>query len=87
LIPPSYHFLGDRVFNLDVARFKGIDLLAPYKRPSARLRGHISVLKERGRDFLGHLLGRAELTVNVFDESAPGWYVSKRTLPSQTSRS
>ena len=33
----------------------------------SRLRGHISVLKERARDFLGHLLGRADVCVTFFD--------------------
>jgi SAM-dependent methyltransferase len=36
----------------------------------SRLRGHVSVFKERGRDFVGHLLGRAELTVSFFEEPA-----------------
>jgi hypothetical protein len=34
---------------------------------ASRLRGLVSVLKERGRDFLGCLMGRAELGVTFFD--------------------
>jgi hypothetical protein len=41
---------------------------------SSRMRGRISVLKERARDFLGFLLGRAELQVSFFDESTPEKY-------------
>jgi SAM-dependent methyltransferase len=33
----------------------------------SRLQGHISILKERARDFLGHLLGRADVGVTFFD--------------------
>lgn len=36
----------------------------------SRLSGHVSVFKERARDFLGHLLGRAELSVRFFDPPA-----------------
>lgn len=48
-------------------------------RPSARLRGYVSVFKERARDFFGHILGRADLTVNVFDETAPGGYATRES--------
>lgn len=41
-----------------------------------RLQGHISVLKERGRDLLGCLLGRAKLSVSFFDPSEGGGYIS-----------
>jgi SAM-dependent methyltransferase len=40
------------------------------------LRGHVSVLKERGRDFLGLLLGRANLSVTFFDPAQGGGYVT-----------
>lgn len=59
-------------------------LQAHFERPSARLRGYASVLKERGRDFFGHLLGRAELSVSVFDEHLPGGYVTKDLPASQS---
>jgi SAM-dependent methyltransferase len=49
------------------ARFR-IEVERAFRR--SRLRGHVSVFKERGRDFLGHLLGRAELSVSFF-EAAP----------------
>lgn len=39
-----------------------------------RLRGCISVLKERGRDFFGCLLGRTELSATFFDGSEAGGY-------------
>jgi SAM-dependent methyltransferase len=39
------------------------------------LRGYVSVLKERGRDFLGLLLGRANLSVTFFDPTQGGGYV------------
>ncbi len=39
------------------------------------LRGHISVLKERGRDFFGLLLGRAQLSARFFDPAQGGGYV------------
>jgi SAM-dependent methyltransferase len=42
----------------------------------SRLRGHVSVLKERGRDFLGLLLGRANLSVTFFDPTQGGGYVT-----------
>lgn len=40
------------------------------------LRGHISVLKERGRDFFGFLLGRAKLSARFFDPTQGGGYMS-----------
>jgi SAM-dependent methyltransferase len=43
----------------------------------SRIRGHVSVLKERARDFLGHLLGRAHLSVTFFDPSLPSWYLAE----------
>jgi SAM-dependent methyltransferase len=33
----------------------------------SRFKGHVSVFKERARDFLGHLLGRANLSLEFFD--------------------
>jgi len=45
----------------------------------SRLRGHVSVLKERARDFLGHLLGRAHLSVTFYDPTIPAWYVAEET--------
>ncbi|HWP49031.1 MAG TPA: methyltransferase domain-containing protein [Candidatus Limnocylindrales bacterium] len=45
---------------------------------NSRLQGHISVLKERSRDFFGHLLGRAELSAVFFDPSQDGGYISKK---------
>lgn len=39
-----------------------------------RLQGHLSVLKERSRDFFGYLLGRAELSVMFFDPERRGGY-------------
>jgi SAM-dependent methyltransferase len=44
---------------------------------SSRMRGYLSVLKERGRDFFGHLLGRADLGVTFFDPSVGGGYVKE----------
>lgn len=40
------------------------------------LRGYISVLKERSRDFFGFLLGRAKLSATFFDPAQSGGYVS-----------
>jgi SAM-dependent methyltransferase len=40
-----------------------------------RWRGNLSLLKERGRDFIGHLLGRAEMSVQFYDPSHGGGYV------------
>lgn len=40
-----------------------------------RLRGYFSLLKERARDLLGLLLGRAEVQMTVFDPTAAGGYV------------
>jgi SAM-dependent methyltransferase len=37
-----------------------------------RFRGHVSVFKERARDFFGHLSGRAELCASFFDPSLTG---------------
>lgn len=42
-----------------------------------RMQGYISVLKERGRDFFGHLLGRSELSAKFFDATADGGYIKK----------
>ena len=44
----------------------------------ARMRGHLSVLKERSRDLLGQLAGRAHLSVSVFDPSQGGGYAENR---------
>ena len=44
---------------------------------NTQMRGYISVLKERGRDFFGHLLGRSDLTVTFFDDSIKGGYTKK----------
>jgi SAM-dependent methyltransferase len=49
------------------ARFRS-EVQGAFRR--SRLWGHVSVFKERGRDFLGHLLGRAELSVRFFEGSA-----------------
>jgi SAM-dependent methyltransferase len=46
-----------------------------------RVRGYYSLLKERTRDLLGLLLGRAEVQMTVFDPAAPGGY-----LPANSSR-
>ena len=43
-----------------------------------RLRGYWSLLKERGRDLLGLMIGRAEVRMTVFDSSAPGGYLPTR---------
>jgi SAM-dependent methyltransferase len=40
----------------------------------SRFQGHMSVFKERARDLLGHLLGRAEVSVVFFDPEAKGGY-------------
>ena len=40
----------------------------------SRLRGFVSVMKERGRDLFGHLLGRSELEVNFYNGSTTGAY-------------
>jgi hypothetical protein len=44
----------------------------------SRLHGLISVLKERGRDLLGVLLGRGELGVRSFDPTQSGGYQPER---------
>jgi 2-polyprenyl-3-methyl-5-hydroxy-6-metoxy-1,4-benzoquinol methylase len=41
------------------------------------VRGHMSVFKERARDFFGLLLGRAKLSVMFFDGSQGGGYDAK----------
>jgi SAM-dependent methyltransferase len=46
-------------------------------------RGYVSALKERGRDFIGHLIGRSEMGVSVFDPSAAGGYVGSRSEDAQ----
>ena len=38
------------------------------------VRGHVSVFKERARDFFGLLVGRAGLKVSFFDPDMPGGY-------------
>jgi ubiquinone/menaquinone biosynthesis C-methylase UbiE len=43
----------------------------------SRLSGHVSVLKERSRDFFGYLLGRAHLSVAFFDPQQPGFYTDR----------
>lgn len=48
-----------------------------FQQPRARLRGHISLFKERARDFFGQLLGRADVTVSVFDPAARGAYAAR----------
>jgi SAM-dependent methyltransferase len=45
-----------------------------------RWRGHLSLLKERGRDFIGHLLGRSEMTVQFYDPKNAGGYVGADRL-------
>lgn len=42
----------------------------------AQMNGTLSVLKERGRDFFGCLLGRSELSVNFFDPMMKGGYIN-----------
>lgn len=51
------------------ARFQS-RVYATFKK--SRLQGYISVLKERARDFFGHLLGRADLSVVFFDPAKGG---------------
>ena len=46
----------------------------------SRLRGFVSVMKERGRDLFGHLLGRSELQVNFYSGSTAGTYAEKSDL-------
>jgi SAM-dependent methyltransferase len=48
----------------------------------SRLRGFVSVMKERGRDFFGHMLGRSDLNVRFYDGSMTGGYVAN--LSSET---
>lgn len=43
----------------------------------AKVGGHISVFKERARDLIGQLLGRAELSVNFYDSATPGGYLNQ----------
>jgi SAM-dependent methyltransferase len=40
----------------------------------SRIRGYTSALKERAKDFVGQILGRADLSVVFFDESRAGGY-------------
>jgi SAM-dependent methyltransferase len=42
----------------------------------SRVQGHVSIFKERARDFFGHLLGRAEVSVVFFDPEAKGGYAA-----------
>lgn len=51
-----------------------------------RMRGHLSVLKERGRDFVGALLGRAELDTQFFKDDAGGGYTRAAHGPDTVSR-
>ena len=44
---------------------------------NSKMQGYFSVLKERGRDLLGHLVGRSHLSVDFFDDSVKGGYVDK----------
>ena len=46
-----------------------------------RMRGMLSTLKERGRDFFGCLLGRAELGVTFFDPAQRGGYRDRLSSP------
>lgn len=43
----------------------------------SRLRGFVSVLKERGRDLFGHVLGRSDLQVNFYSGSTAGAYTEE----------
>jgi SAM-dependent methyltransferase len=43
----------------------------------SRLPGHLSVLKERSRDFFGYVLGRAHLSVTFFDPHQRGVYTDQ----------
>lgn len=45
-----------------------------FTRPSSRARGWWSEFKERGRDFVGLLIGRAEMEAAFFDPEQPGGY-------------
>ncbi len=42
----------------------------------SQLRGYMSILKERGRNFFGGLMGRAKLSASFFDDSRAGFYSS-----------
>jgi SAM-dependent methyltransferase len=52
----------------------------------SRFRGHISVFKERARDFWGHLLGRANLSLTFFDASQAGGYTELSMERTQTAK-
>lgn len=45
---------------------------------NSKLRGYLSELKERGRDFFGHALGRSDMTVNFYDGSLKGSYTEEQ---------
>lgn len=45
----------------------------------SRLRGHLSIFKERAKDFWGHLLGRAEVSVIFFEPNMKGGYLSQQS--------
>jgi hypothetical protein len=44
------------------------------------VKGYVSALKERGRDFFGCLLLRAEFSANFYDASQGGGYASAQPL-------
>jgi SAM-dependent methyltransferase len=44
---------------------------------ASRLQGYLSALKERGKDLLGLMLGRAEMSVTFFDPAEGGGYHKK----------
>jgi SAM-dependent methyltransferase len=55
----------------------GIRIEQAFRQPRARLRGHVSLFKERARDFFGQLLGRAAVTVRIFDPAARAAYAAR----------
>jgi SAM-dependent methyltransferase len=50
-----------------------------YAFRQSRLRGHLSIFKERAKDFWGHLLGRAEVSVVFFEPNMNGGYLSEKS--------
>ena len=58
-------------FTEDKKRFE--KLIKQYFKDSF-VRGYISVLKERGKDFFGHMIGRSSLSVDFFDKPKDNIY-------------
>jgi len=76
-LKPAFVFaVAAKTASADFVEKKAQFQSAVYKTfQQSRFRGHISVFKERARDFFGHLLGRAELSAIFFDPATGGGYI------------